>query len=82
MHDLDWMKIGDKVTFNTDEVDAFIAETNSDNKEILRYRELVLAGVNQIGVIKGQTGQLLTVAYPDGWEIPIPAKYLIVLPVI
>lgn len=74
------LKIGDQVTFNSDNLDAFNTATDIDNIEIQRYRQLVLAGANQIGVVNGFDGKLVTVSYPDGWQIPIAPQYLILLP--
>jgi hypothetical protein len=74
------IKIGAKVTFDNDRVEEFKAETNIDNKEIQQYRKLVLAGVDQVGVVKELNGNLTTVSYPDGWDLPVPTKYLLVLP--
>lgn len=74
------IKIGDKVTFDNDKVEVFKAETNLANKEIQQYRKLVLAGIDQIGIVKEPGTTMTTVSYPDGWDLPIPTKYLIVLP--
>jgi len=74
------IKIGDRVTFDNDRVADFKAETSMDNKEIQQYQKLVLAGIDQVGVVKGFMGNLTNVSYPDGWELPVPAKYLVVLP--
>jgi hypothetical protein len=74
------IKVGDKVTFDNDQIETFKAETNLDNKEIQQYRKLVLAGIDQVGVVKELGGNLTTVSYPDGWDLPVPTKYLIVLP--
>jgi hypothetical protein len=74
------IKVGDKVTFDNDKIDIFKAETNSEDEAIKQYRKLVLAGIDQVGVVKELGGNLTTVSYPDGWELPVPTKYLIVLP--
>ncbi len=74
------IKVGDKVTFDNDQIETFKVETNLDNKEIQQYRKLVLAGIDQVGVVKELGGNLTTVSYPDGWDLPVPTKYLIVLP--
>jgi hypothetical protein len=74
------IKIGDKVTFDNDKIEIFKAETTSEEKAVQQYRRLVLAGIDQIGVVKEFIGNLTTVAYPDGWDMPVPTKYLIVLP--
>lgn len=76
------IKIGDKVTFDNDQVENFKAETSSQDKAVQDYRRLVLAGIDQVGTVKEVGFDLTTVAYPDGWELPVPTKYLIVLPVI
>lgn len=74
------IKIGDKVTFDSDKVETFKAETDSDNKQIQQYRQLVLAGIDQVGTVKELGVTMTTVSYSDGWELPIPTKYLVVLP--
>lgn len=74
------IKVGDKVTFDNDKIEVFKAETNLDNKEIQQYRKLVLSGIDQVGIVKEQGVTMTTVSYPDGWDLPIPTKYLIVLP--
>lgn len=74
------IKIGDNVTFDTDKIEQFKAETSSPDKAVQDYRQLVLAGVDQVGVVKEIGYALATVKYADGWELPVPIKYLIVLP--
>lgn len=74
------IKVGDKVTFDNDQVESFLAETESNDKAVQDYRKLVLAGIDQVGVVKELGYDLTTVTYPDGWELPVPTKYLIVLP--
>ena len=74
------IQVGDKVTFDNDQIETFKAETNLENKEIQQYRKLVLAGIDQIGVVKELGENLTTVSYPDGWDLPVPTKYLIILP--
>jgi hypothetical protein len=74
------IKIGDKVTFDNDQIGIFKAETSSNEKAVRQYQQLVLGGINQVGIVKELNGNLTTVSYPDGWDIPVPTKYLIVLP--
>ena len=74
------IKTGDKVTFDTDKVEQFKEETSSPEKAVREYRNLVLAGVDQVGTVKEVGLDLTTVLFGDGWELPIPTKYLIVLP--
>ena len=74
------IQVGDKVTFDNDKIEIFKAETNLDNKEIQQYRKLILAGIDQVGIVKEPGATMTTVSYPDGWDLPIPTKYLIVLP--
>jgi hypothetical protein len=74
------IKAGDKVTFDNDQIEIFKAETNLDNKEIQQYRKLVLAGIDQVGTVKEAGATMTTVSFEDGWDLPIPTKYLIVLP--
>jgi len=73
------IKIGDKVTFDNDKVEQFEAETSSEDKAVQDYRRLILAGVDQVGVVKEIGYAIATVTYPDGWELPVPVKYLMVL---
>ena len=72
-------KIGDKVIFDNNKVEIFKAETNLNNKEIQQYRNLILAGIDQVGVVKEFGNVMTTVSYPDGWDLPVPTKYLVVL---
>ena len=74
------IRIGDKVTFDNDKIEVFKVETNLDNKEIQQYRKLVLAGIDQVGIVKEPGVTMTTVSYPDGWDLPIPTKYLVILP--
>lgn len=74
------IKVGDKVTFDTDNIESFMADTVSEDKAVQDYRQLVLAGVDQIATVKEIGFNMATVSYPDGWELPIPVKYLLVLP--
>lgn len=74
------IKVGDKVTFNNNQIELFKAETNSADYAVRQYQQLVLGGIDQVGIVKEIGGNLTTVNYPDGWELPVPAKYLIVLP--
>lgn len=74
------IKVGDKVTFDNDKIEVFKAETRSNDKAVRQYQQLVLGGINQVGVVKELGGNLTTVSYPDGWDLPVPTKYLIVLP--
>ena len=74
------IKIGDTVTFDTDRIEEFKVETSSQEKAVQDYRKLVLAGVDQIGIVKELGFAMATLTYPDGWELPVPVKYLVVLP--
>ena len=74
------IKVGDKVTFDNDQVEILKAETSTNNKAVRQYQQLVLGGIDQLGVVKELGGNLTTVSYPDGWDLPVPTKYLIVLP--
>lgn len=73
------LNIGDKVTFDSEKIELFKAETSSSEKAVQKYQQLVLGGVNQIGIVKELGGNLTPVAYPDGWDLPVPTKYLVVL---
>lgn len=74
------LNVGNKVTFDNDKIELFKAETSSTEKAVQQYQKLVLGGVNQIGIVKDLEGNLTTVSYPDGWDLPVPTKYLVVLP--
>ena len=74
------LNVGDKVTFDNDKIELFKAETSSTEKAVQQYQKLVLGGVNQVGIVKDLGGNLTTVSYPDGWDLPVPTKYLVVLP--
>ncbi|HSC54078.1 MAG TPA: hypothetical protein VLC98_10670 [Phnomibacter sp.] len=74
------LKTGTKVRFNADKIEIFKTESDIDNREIQQYRKLVLGGIDQAGVVKEPGTSMTTVSYPDGWELPIPTKYLVVLP--
>ena len=74
------IEIGDKVIFDKNKIEVFKAETNGTDKAIRQYQQLVLGGIDQVGVVKELGGNLTTVSYPDGWDLPVPTKYLIVLP--
>ena len=74
------IKVGDKVIFDNKKIEVFKKDTDVDNKEIQQYRKLVLAGIEQVGVVKEFDITMTTVSYPDGWDLPVPTKYLIILP--
>ena len=74
------IKVGDKITFDNDQIEVFKAETTGDDKAIGQYQQLVLGGIGQVAVVAALGCNLTTVSYPDGWELPVPTKYLIVLP--
>ncbi len=73
------MKIGDSVIFDHSKIEIFKSETTSSDKAISQYQELVLAGIDQTGIIIKIEDNLSYIGYPDGWELPIPTKYLIPL---
>ena len=74
------LKVGDKVTFDNHKIEIFKSETSSTDNAVRQYQQLVLWGLDQVGVVKELRGNLTTVSYQDGWELPVPTKYLIVLP--
>jgi hypothetical protein len=74
------IKVGDKVVFDNNQIEIFKAETNSNDKAVKQYQQLVLGGTGQVGVVKELGSNLTTVSYPDGWDLPVPTKYLVVLP--
>lgn len=73
------IKVGDRVTFDNDKIKIFKAETSSPEKAVKQYQQLVLGGIDQVGVVKELGGNLTIVSYPDGWDVPVPTKYLIIL---
>jgi hypothetical protein len=79
LHPKQVIKTGDKVIFDNDKIEVFKAETSGPDKAIRQYQQIVLGGVNQTGIVQGHIGNLTTVSYPDGWDLPVPTKYLIVL---
>lgn len=74
------IQVGDKVIFDNDKIEIFKRETSSDDNAVKQYQQLVLGGIDQVGVVKELGGNLTTVSYPDGWDLPVPTKYLIILP--
>jgi hypothetical protein len=74
------MLVGDKVVFDLEFIMKLIDETTTDNESLLQYQKLILAGANQVGIVKELGDPLTTVSYPDGWDLPIPTKYLILAP--
>lgn len=73
------IKVGDSVTFDTGKIEVFKTETSGDDKAVKQYQQLVLAGIDQVGLVKSIVGNLTTVSYPDGWDLPVPTKYLVLL---
>ena len=74
------INISDKVTFDSNKIEIFRSETSGDDKAIKQYQQLVLADVEQVGIVKEFIGNLTTGSYPYGWDLPAPTKYIIVLP--
>ena len=73
------LKIGDRVTFDTDQIELFKAETSSEDKAVKQYQQLVLGGVDQVESWKNWVVISLRYHIPtDG--ITGSTKYLIVLP--
>jgi hypothetical protein len=68
--------IGDSVIFDNCHLEQFVQETNH-TEELRQYQKIVVAGMKQTGTVKEFMGNLTTVAYPDGWELPVPTKYLL-----
>jgi hypothetical protein len=73
-------KTGDKVVFDSIYIEKFIAETSDVSDQISQYQKLVLEGINQVGTVKAFGPAMTTVFYEDGWELPIPTKYLVMFP--
>ena len=74
------IKVRDKVTFDNDQIKIFKAETGSSDKAVRQYQQLVIGDIDQVGIVKELSGNLTTISYPDGWDLPVPTKYTIVLP--
>lgn len=74
------IKVGDKVTFDNNQIELFKTETSKKDKAIQQYQQLVLGSIDQVGVVKELGENLTTVSYPDGWDLPVPTKYLVILP--
>ena len=72
-------KVGNKVIFDSAKTETFKVETSSGEKPIQQYQKIVLGGIDQVGIVKEPGENLTTVSYPDGWDVPVPTKYLIVL---
>lgn len=71
-------EIGDRVRFRKKYIETFKEETESSMQAVRDYRRLVLAGIDEVGVViaDGPGVNLTTVGYPDGWNLPLPTKYL------
>jgi hypothetical protein len=74
------LKIGDKVTFDTDKIEHFRQETRSEDQAVRDYQRLVLQTADQVGTVKECGYAVTTVSYGDGGDVAVPTKYLIVLP--
>jgi hypothetical protein len=74
------LKINDRVTFDTNKLNVFLTETTSVSPEVTEYQKLVLAGVDQVGTVQEINLNMTTVQFNDGWVLPIPTKYLVILP--
>ena len=74
------LQVGNKVSSDNDQIEISKAETSSTDKMVRQYQQLVLDGIGHVGIVKELSGNLTTVSYPDGWDLPVPTKYIIVLP--
>jgi hypothetical protein len=72
------LNVGDSVVFNQMFIEQFIEETSGKSNELDKYRQIVMGGIEQIGIIKeiDLENNMITVSYPDGWNVPIFKKYL------
>ncbi len=72
------LNVGDSVVFNQMFIEQFIEETSGKSNELDKYRQIVMGGIEQIGIIKeiDLENNMVTVSYPDGWNVPIFKKYL------
>jgi hypothetical protein len=69
---------GNNVIFNQMFIEQFIEETSGKSNELDKYRQIVMGGIEQIGIVRkiDLDTNMVTVSYPDGWNIPIFIKYL------
>jgi len=72
------LNVGDSVVFNQMFIEQFIEETSGKSNELDKYRQIVMGGIEQVGIIKeiDLEKNMVTVSYPDGWNVPIFKKYL------
>jgi hypothetical protein len=72
--------IGDKVIFDADKLESFLEETTSENKELAQYQQHVLAYIDHAGIVKEEGHPFTIVSFPDGQDLKIPTKYLVLSP--
>ena len=73
------LRIGDVVKFDKTFKEVFIKETTGVDDATTKYQQLVLNGIDEIGVIIDFDGNITNVQFSDGWKLPIPTKYLILI---
>jgi hypothetical protein len=73
------LKIGDVVKFDETYKEVFIEETTGIDDATTKYQQLVLNGIKEVGMVDELLGNLCNVKFSDGWKLPIPAKYLILI---
>ena len=73
------LKIGDVVKFDLNFKEVFIDETTGIDDATTKYQQLVLNGINEVGMVDELLGNMCNVKFSDGWKLPIPAKYLILI---
>ena len=45
------IKVGDKVTFDNDQIEIFKAETSNNDKALRQYQQLFWGGIDQVAVV-------------------------------
>lgn len=75
---MEQIQVGDYVIFNQMFIEQFIEETSGKGKELEKYQKIIMAGVDQVGIVKNidNSSNMVTISYPDGWDIPIFKRYL------
>jgi hypothetical protein len=73
------LRIGDVVQFDITFKEVFIKETTGVDDATTKYQQLVLNGIDEIGVINDFNGNICNVKFSDGWKLPMPTKYLMLV---
>lgn len=73
------LKIGDVVKFDVTFKEVFIEETTGIDDATTKYQQLVLNGINEVGMVDELLVNMCNVKFSDGWKLPIPNKYLVLI---